>query len=429
MPKFKNCSTSPANVLILLTILYLVLSGPVFASSPQPPDDSSAAPVTSQAELLASPDTNTPLTVIDGRIARQPVYNVLVSCGVSPSDVLSLMRSFKGLFDFRRARPNDKYRVCLTPENKLQKLIYKTSLTDQYVAVRTDDDAFEAYRREIPLEKETVSKTFTIESSISEAVTGQGESGLLVAAFADIFSWDIDFYLFPRKGDTIHMLFEKYTLNGRFVKYGQILAAEYIGSKKFSAFYYDNGHQTGYYDEDGTPLRKMFLRVPVKFGHQTSSYSVRRFHPISKRYKRHTGIDYGAPQGTPIFATAGGTAEFAGWRNGYGKLVILRHPNGYRTFYGHCSRLLVEKGGYVKQGQTIAEVGQTGQATGPHVHYEVRIMGKPVDPNSIKTTKGQSLPSDEHDRFAAMVQARLQMMEDPLVTETHQSTDSTSSLQ
>ena len=429
MPKFKNCSAAPAIVLIFLIILYLMAIGPAVAFGPQPQDASSAVPETSQAESPPTPDANVPLTVIDGRIARQPVYNELVACGVSPSEILSLMQSFKGVFDFRKARPNDKYRVCLTPENKLQKLVYKTSPTDQYVAVRTDDDAFQAYRREIPLEKETVAKTFTLESSLYDAVTGQGESGLLVAAFADIFSWDIDFYLFPRKGDTIRMLFEKYTLKGRFIKYGQILADQYIGSKEFSAFYFEDGNQAGYYDEDGVPLRKMFMRVPVKFGHRTSSYSIRRFHPIDKRYKRHTGIDYSADRGTPIFATAGGTVEFAGWRNGYGKLAIIRHPNGYRTYYGHCSRLLVKKGVYVKQGQTIAEVGQTGQATGPHVHYEVRINGNPVDPNSIKTTKGQPLPFNQRDLFAAMVQTRLLMMEDHLFTDLQPTADAAINLQ
>ena len=106
------------------------------------------------------------------------------------------------------------------------------------------------------------------------------------------------------------MLYEKYSLEGKFVKYGRILAAEYIGrNKKFSAFYFDDGREAGYYDENGVPLRKMFMRVPVKFGMCTSSYSARRFHPISKKYKRHTGIDYGAASGTPIFATASGTVE------------------------------------------------------------------------------------------------------------------------
>ena len=357
----------------------------------------------------------TPMTVIDGKIGREPVYTELVSRGVAPSEVLSLARSFKGVFDFRNARPKDEYQVSLSPQKKLQKLIYKTGLTNQYIAVRTDDGAFRTYREEISLDKETVARTFTIESSLYTAVTGQGETGHLVAAFTDIFSWDIDFYLLPRKGDMIRVLFEKYYHKGRFVKYGKILAAQYIGrSQTFSAFYFDNGSQTGYYDEDGVPLRKMFMRIPVKFGMRTSSFSVRRYHPISKRYKRHTGIDYGAPHGTPIHATAAGTVEFAGRRGGYGKLVIIRHPNGYKTYYGHCSRLLVKKGTHVKQGQAIAKVGRTGQATGPHVHYETRINGKAVNPNRIKTARGKPLPVNQSARFDEMLQTRMQMMADRL---------------
>jgi len=116
MPKLKNCSAAPAIVLIFLVILYLMEIGPAFAFGSQPQDASSAVPETSQAESPTTSDANVPLTVIDGRIARQPVYNELVACGVSPSEVLSLMQSFKGVFDFRKARPNDKYRVCLTPE-------------------------------------------------------------------------------------------------------------------------------------------------------------------------------------------------------------------------------------------------------------------------------------------------------------------------
>ena len=109
--------------------------------------------------------------------------------------------------------------------------------------------------------------------------------------------------------------------------------------------------------------------------------------------------------------------EFAGWQGGYGKLVIVRHPNGYKTYYGHCSRLLVKKGIRVKQGQAIAKVGQTGQATGPHVHYETRINGKPVNPNRIKTARGKALPFDQRARFELMLQARMQMMADQLFPE------------
>jgi len=424
MPEFKKRSATLAMVLIQLMIFGLALTAPA-AAFRLPAQAALDSPQISQAGYLLTPASNVPLTVVEGRIGRQPVYNLLVACGIAPSEVLSLTRSFKGLFDFRNARPKDKYKVCLTPQKKLQKLTYKTGLTDQYVAVRTDNGDFHTYHQEISLEKEIIAKSFTIESSLFQAVTGQQESSRLATDFADIFSWDIDFYLFPRKGDTIRMLYEKYTLKGDFVKYGRILAAEYIGrSNKFSAFYFDDGREAGYYDENGVPLRKMFMRVPVKFGLCTSSYSARRFHPISKKYKRHTGIDYSAAYGTPIFATASGTVEYAGWRGGYGKLVIVRHPNGYVTYYGHCSRLLVKKGAYVKQGDTIAEVGRTGDATGPHVHYEIRINGKPVNPSSLKTTKAPSLPPDQRLRFEHIVQQRLLMVQDQMLSENQQTEDS-----
>src|SRR5210317_356802 len=420
MTEFQNRFAIPVMGLIFLAILFPVLTKPASAVRLNS-QVASSVPVSFQAGYPSTPKSNLPLTVIDGKIGRQPVYTELVSRGVAPSEVLSLTRSFKGVFDFRNARPKDEYQVCLTPQKKLQKLIYKTDLTNQYIAVRTDNGAFYTYHQELSLEKETVARTFTVESSLYQAVTKQGETSHLVAAFTDIFSWDIDFYLFPRKGDIIRVLFEKYSLKGHFVKYGKILVAQYIGrNETFSAFYFDNDRQAGYYDENGIPLRKMFTRIPVKFGMRTSSFSVRRFHPISKKYKRHTGIDYGAAHGTPIHATAGGTVEFAGRRGGYGKLVILRHPNGYKTYYGHCSRLLVKKGAPVKQGQAIAKVGRTGQATGPHVHYETRINGKPVNPNSIKTSRGKPLPVDQRARFELMLQTRMQIMADRLFPESRQ---------
>ena len=405
----------PAIALVSLIILVMAVPAGAFSLSDS---DMSDATIASLHAFLPLPVPEVPLTVIEGEIGRKPVYDELVDCGVTPAEVLSLTRSFKGVFDFRKSRPNDEYRICLTPQKKLQKLIYKTSPTDMYVAVRTTDGEFNAFRQEISLEKKIVARVFTIETSLYEAVTEMREGSRLVAEFTDIFSWDIDFYLFPRKGDTIRILFEKFFLNGEFVKYGKILAAQYINSSKtFSAYYFEDGRQDGYYDEEGVPLRKMFLRVPVKFGLRTSSFSIRRFHPISKKYKRHTGIDYSAPLGTAIFATAGGTVEFAGRRGGYGNLVIIRHPNGFKTYYGHCSRLLVKRGAYVDQSEVIAKVGQTGLATGPHVHYETRINGKPVDPAGLKTERGIPLADDQRLRFKALLQTRMQMMADLLFPE------------
>ncbi len=212
--------------------------------------------------------------------------------------------------------------------------------------------------------------------------------------------------------NVITVVFEKKYTADRFVGYGDILAAVYTGEKRsIKAFLFKNGTQKGYYDENGQPLEKMFLRTPVKFGKLTSSFSIRRFHPVSKKYKRHTGIDYGARPGTPIFATAGGRVVFAGWQTGYGKLVIIKHPNGYRTYYGHCSRLDVKKGTRVKQGQTIARVGKTGIATGPHVHYEVRIKGVPINPNKVKKTRGTPLDENLIAGFRETVASMIAIME------------------
>ena len=189
MTEFQKRLANPVMVLIFLAILFAILNNPACAFR-LTPQGVSCGPVAIgfQTQYPSTSESTVPLTVIDGTIGRQPVYNELVSRGVAPSEVLSLARSFQGVFDFRNARPKDEYQVRLTPQKKLQKLVYRTGLTNQYIAVRTDNGAFRTYHEKISLEKETVAKTFTIESSLYLAVTGQGETGHLVAAFTDIFS-------------------------------------------------------------------------------------------------------------------------------------------------------------------------------------------------------------------------------------------------
>ena len=184
MTEFQKRFATPVMVLIFLAIFFPVLTKPASAVrlNSQP---ASSAPVSFRARYSSStPGFNLPLTVIDGKIGRQPVYTELVSRGIAPSEVLSLTRSFKGVFDFRNARPKDEYQVCLTPQKKLQKLIYKTDLTNQYIAVRTDNGAFYTYHQELSLEKETVARTFTVESSLYQALTEQGETCLLYTSDA-----------------------------------------------------------------------------------------------------------------------------------------------------------------------------------------------------------------------------------------------------
>lgn len=357
--------------------------------------------------LVESPAPAEDLKVLEGRIRRNSsIYDELVSGGVSPRDIFPLVASFEGIYDFRYARVNDRFEVLLTPKNRLRRFVYRTGPCDVYVAERDADGPFAARKKEVVLDRTVASRTFTIESSLYKAVRAGGENCGLVMAFSDIFSWDIDFYLYPRKGDRITVLFEKFTQGDTFIKYGDILFARYEGQNgTFSAVRSDDG---GYYDMAGNPMRKMFLRLPIKFGVQTSSFSIRRFHPVKKKYRAHTGIDYGAPKGTPIFATADGVVSFSGWKNGYGKLVIIRHGNGYQTYYGHCNALVAKKGQTVSQGQTIARVGRTGVATGNHVHYEVRVGGKPVDPKGLKSEKGRALTGAKLDLFKGVAAMRIE---------------------
>jgi murein DD-endopeptidase MepM/ murein hydrolase activator NlpD len=338
---------------------------------------------------------------------------------IPPAEVVSLSKSFKPVFDFRCSRPKDYYRVSVDDQNLIQKFVYKTSPLDEYEAVKDDNGGYTVHKREIILDRQVVAKVFTIDSSLCQAVADSGEKQQVAGLITEIFAWDIDFYLYPRKGDRIAVVYERCYKDGTFVKYGDILAARYVGKQKtFSAFLFNDGQFDGYYDEFGQPLKKMFLRTPVKFGKMTSRYSIRRFHPVSKRYRAHTGIDYGAPTGTPIMATANGRVTFAGRKSGYGKLMSVKHPNGYQTYYGHCSRLLKKRGQLVEQGQVIARVGQTGVATGPHVHYEVRVNGKSINPNKVKKSQGKPLKPELLAKFKQTVDERLMLVDNLLEDKT-----------
>lgn len=370
--------------LALATVLFLPSLG--LASS----DKSAVEPV--QTARLTDSDR---INVVEGRIRNRTLYEVLTAVDVPPAEILSLSKAFKPVFDFRHAKPKHQYQACIDNRHSIQSFIFKTGPVDEYEAFKNKAGGYTVKKRHITLDRKMYSKVFTIASSLCQAVTENGENQQMAVMIADIFAWDIDFYLYPKKGDRIAVVYERCYKDGQFIKYGRILAARYEGRQKtFSAYLFNDGRFDGYYDEDGQPLKKMFLRIPVKFGRMTSPFSIRRFHPVLKKYRPHTGIDYGAAMRTPIFATANGRVIFSGWKSGYGKIIIVKHPNGYQTYYGHCSRLLKKVGQLVEQGQTIALVGQTGLCTGPHVHYEVRVNGKPINPNSVKKSRGKALEAN-----------------------------------
>ena len=243
----------------------------------------------------------------------------------------------------------------------------------------------------------------TDEAHIPDAVASQ---------IAGIFSGDIDFHRSLRKGDRFSVFYESLEADGEALKTGKVLNAEFINNgKSFQAVWFtDPAMQTpavpgtpaaeqrklvkgSYYTLDGQSLRKTYLASPMAFSRMSSGFKM-RFHPILQTWRAHLGVDYAAPTGTPVRAVGDGVVAFAGAQGGFGNVVFVDHRSGHTTVYAHLSRISVQRGARVSQGQTLGAVGATGWATGPHLHFEFRVNGKHQDPTQL-ARQNESIPLPE----------------------------------
>jgi murein DD-endopeptidase MepM/ murein hydrolase activator NlpD len=206
---------------------------------------------------------------------------------------------------------------------------------------------------------------------------------------AEIFATDVDFHRELRRGDSFRVIYEALTADGEPITWsqssGRVLAAEFTNNgKTFSAVWFKDpaSGKGAYFDMNGQSKRRSFLASPLEFSRITSGFAM-RMHPIQQTWKQHNGVDYGAPSGTPVRSVGDGTVEFAGWQNGYGNVVSIKHSNNRSTVYAHLSRIDVRRGQRVDQGLRIGAVGATGWATGPHLHFEVKLNGIHQNPLTI----------------------------------------------
>jgi murein DD-endopeptidase MepM/ murein hydrolase activator NlpD len=252
-------------------------------------------------------------------------------------------------------------------------------------------------------------KSGLIRSSLFAAADDASIPDSVAMQLGDVFGGDIDFHRDLRRGDRFSVIYELHYLNGRPVRAGRVLAAEFTNNgRTFRAIHFGNG----YYAPDGKNLRKAFLRSPLEFSRVTSGFGMRR-HPIAQAWRKHQGIDYGAPTGTRVRAVGDGVVEYAGVKGGYGNVVILRHHGQYATVYAHLSRISVRRGARVAQNDTIGAVGQTGWATGPHLHYEFRVAGEARNPFSIAMPAAHPVPPQDLPAFrnqAATLVERLDLL-------------------
>ena len=244
----------------------------------------------------------------------------------------------------------------------------------------------------------------TINESLYQSALKEGMPDSVIMDLVFIFGWDIDFVFDIRSGDSFEILYEEYFYKGEKIKNGDIKAARFKrGKKVFSAIrFFSKASQTKeYFSIRGENVKKAFLRTPVEFSYISSHYNLNRKHPVLNKIRAHTGVDYAAPTGTPVRSTSSGTVSFIGNKGGYGKLIEIKHSEDYSTRYAHLSKFSprLSNGSKVEQGETIGYVGQTGLATGPHLHYEFRVSGNHTNPLTVKLPDAKPIPEVEKQEF------------------------------
>ena len=250
----------------------------------------------------------------------------------------------------------------------------------------------------------TVRAEGSIEGSLFAAASRLGVPSAIMIEFTRLYSYSVDFQREIRKGDTFEIYYTEFAdETGETVRTGDILYASLkTGNKPLALWRFEVPGEAivDYFDENGRSSKKFLMRTPIDGARISSSFGKRR-HPILGYTKMHTGTDFAAPTGTPIYAAGSGVIEKAGWNGGYGKYVLIRHANGYKTAYAHMSRIErgITPGARVTQGQTIGRVGTTGRSTGPHLHYEVHVKGKKVNPMAIRVPTGRKLEGNELAAF------------------------------
>jgi murein DD-endopeptidase MepM/ murein hydrolase activator NlpD len=255
-----------------------------------------------------------------------------------------------------------------------------------------------------PFERSVVPRVVRggIDGSLETSIRRAGGPASLAYRMAQVFQWDLDFTRDLKKGDRFEVLFEEVRLDGEFHEVGTILALTFDNrGRRHEAYRY--GEDGIYYDGDGEPLKKMFLRSPLRYSRITSHFSHRRFHPVLRSYRPHYGVDYGAPVGTPVQVTANGVVAFKGWDRGGGNVVKVRHGRDYLTCYLHLSRFAkgIRPGTRVRQGDLIAYTGATGLASGPHLDYRVQYRSRWIDPLTLKSVRDEPIPAYRLASFRA----------------------------
>ncbi len=334
--------------------------------------------------------------------------NVLASRGFDTGQVREITRRLEVYRSPRALRPGTALRFSVGTDSIPDRI--RLDLNPDSILHFVRADSVWTTRIElVPFVMDTVRISGVIESSLWSARLGGDLDRFgtrdfeeLVYDLADVFAWKVDFTRDLRRGDVLRVALERKVRPDGSIRSRHFLAIELRnGDRVLRAIPQPApGGRFAYFDEEGRSLRGAFLRYPVPY-RITSRFMNRRYHPALKRWRAHEGIDYGAPAGAPVGATASGVVTRAGFMGGYGRLVELRHPGEIRTRYAHLRSIApdVRPGAQVDQGQIIGRVGASGLATGPHLHYEFLQNGRHRNPLTVELPNAPSIAASDLAEF------------------------------
>lgn len=388
-------------LVVLFATLAIVLLAGYYAFSPPSRETAESPSVVSPGE--------SPQEIRDVVKPGETMSGIFQRHGLDGAELYPLRNASADIHRLRMIVPGHPYEIRLGNDNTVVSFTYQID-EEALLRITRSEAGFLAEKITIPYEKKIGKYGGIIENNLYDSLGGSEELAQLAYQLSDIFSWDIDFTTDLRKGDTFRVVVEELWLDGRFKRLGPILAAEFVNDgNTYRAFRYEGPDgRSGYYDEEGKSLQRSFLKAPLSFRRISSGFSYSRRHPILKIRRPHLGVDYVAPRGTPVSALGDGVIQFAGYKGANGNLVIIRHPKGFTTYYGHLSNVRkgIRRGVRVSQGDVVGYVGATGRATGPHLDFRMKKENRFVNPLRVNVPRSEGIPKNLFADFDRVRSAR-----------------------
>lgn len=366
------------------------------------------------AEAIAPPDTaaveeiyeyNIPISEYrktEGTIRRGEFFSTLMTrLGASQSDIYALDAKSKGVFDMRQIKVGYHYHAYYAPgePDTLAYVVYEKDNTSYVVFSLRDSLSVQVFEKDITSMTDYVE--VEINYSLWQDIVDSGAPALLAISLADIYAWSIDFFGL-QKGDSFKAVYEKTMCDGEILDVERVLYAEFRhGGDVFRSYWFDNGSGNYYWNEKGESMRKAFLRAPLSYTRISSGFTYSRRHPITRRVRPHTGIDYAAPTGTEVMSIGDGVVVFKGFKTAEGNMVKIKHNSVYTSAYLHLSRYArgLNVGDRVRQGEVIGYVGSTGYSTGPHLDFRIWKNGTPINPLKMESPPAEPLAKGDMPAF------------------------------